>query len=65
MDGTVDMYIYKHISALYISKRIHLYIYLLERSTLCSLGVPGSEVLKASNEFILANYKFASTNNSL
>ena len=32
---------------------------------LCSSRVPGDEVLKASNEFILVNYKFAPTNNSL
>jgi len=46
-------------------KHIHVYIYLLEQKMLCSSRVPGDEVLKASNEFILVNYKFAPTNNSL
>ena len=65
VDGTVTMYKYIHISTLYMSKRIHVYINLFERKILCSSGVPGGEVLKASNEFILVNNKFAPNNNSL
>ena len=40
------IYIYIHISTLYMCKRIHVYIYLLEQKMLCSSKVPGGEVLK-------------------
>ena len=53
VDGTVYMYIYIHISTLYMWKRIHVYIYFLERKLLCSSGVPGGEVLKARMNLFL------------
>jgi hypothetical protein len=50
---------------IYIYTCILVYICLLELKMLCASRVPGGEVLKASNKFILVNYNFAPANNSL
>jgi len=63
VDG--NMYTTGLCTYIYIYTCILVYICLLELKMLCASRVPGGEVLKASNKFILVNYNFAPANNSL